>query len=149
MNDQEIEETQEIDELDTDSGETETDDTIQEEDDNNTSAKKNNSNFKALYRSNKENKALLAQQAELLAEKEEELNQWREFNPEIVEELDSKKDISSIKEEMFTIKNPDAEPHLKDIRKTMLEYNMDINKAWKFVKMDIPEESKSKTDFNI
>jgi hypothetical protein len=151
MTNQEIEETQEIDEEVTTSGNTEIDTNEDGEDDNNEAStkKSNNSNFKALYKSNKENKALLAEQAEQLAEAEEELRQWRELNPETVEELSSKKDIDSMKEEIFTTKNPEAEPHLKEIRKTMLEYNMDLKTAWKFVQMDMPEESKTKKDFSI
>lgn len=31
----------------------------------------------------------------------------------------------------------------------MKEYNVDRDKAWKIVKVDIPTESKSKTDFNL
>lgn len=129
----------------------ETDTNDEGEDNNNdTSTKKsNNSNFKALYKSNKEKEKLLAERENELREAQEELEEWRKLNPETVEDLNSKKDIDSIKEEMFTVKNPDAEPHMKDIRKTMDTYNMDLKTAWKFVKMDIPEESKSKQDFNI
>jgi len=129
------------------------DETINEEgeDYNNESStkKSNQSNFKALYKSNKEKERLLAEKEDELLNAQEELKQWRELNPDTVEELDSKKDISSVKEEIFTIKNPDAEPYIKDIQKTMKQYNMDINTARKFVKMDIPQESKSKNEFSI
>ena len=128
--------------------ETDNEDTGEEEN-NETSAKKNNSNFKALYKSNKEKEALIAERDAELAKARKELEEWRNLNPETAEELNSKKDIDSVKEEIFVLKNTDAEPYLKDIRKTMSEYGMDINTAWKFVKMDIPEESKTKQDFNI
>jgi len=31
----------------------------------------------------------------------------------------------------------------------MLKHNMDIKEAWKFVKMDIPEESKTTQEFSV
>jgi multidrug resistance efflux pump len=143
-------ENQEIDEEVIDSANGENDNEISGEEENNeSSAKKNNSNFKALYKSNKEKEALLSQREQELAEAQEELRQWRELNPETVQDLNSKKDIDSMKEEIFTTKNPEAEPHMDEIRKTMLSYNMDLKTAWKFVKMDIPQESSSKKDFNI
>lgn len=120
-----------------------------EEENNETSAKKNNSNFKALYKSNKEKEKLLAERESELEQARAELEEWRNLNPETAEELGSKKDINSIKEELFTTKNPDAEPYIDNIRKTMSKYGMDIKEAWKFVKMDIPEESKTKNDFSI
>lgn len=120
-----------------------------EENNNETSAKKNNSNFKALYKSNKEKEALLAQKDDELEQVKAELEEWRRLNPDTAEDLGSKKDIDSMKEEIFTTKYPDAEPHLKEIRKTMLKYSMDLKEAWKFVKIDIPEESKTKNDFSI
>lgn len=140
-----------LDEEVTASVEDETDNNDSGEDDNNDAStkKSNQSNFKALYKSNKEKEALLSQREQELAEAQEELRQWRELNPETAEEFGSKKDISSVKEEIFTIKNPEAEPHLEAIRKAMSTHNMDLNTAWKFVKMDIPQESKSKQDFNI
>lgn len=142
-------ENQEIDEeINSDLG-VENDENESGEEENKTSAKKNNSNFKALYKSNKEKETLLAERESELEEAREELKQWRELNPDTVEDLNSKKDIDSMKEEIFTTKNPDAEPHLKEIRKTMLDYNMDLKTAWKFVKMDMPEESKSNSEFNI
>lgn len=116
---------------------------------NESSAKKNNSNFKALYKSNKEKEQLLAEKNSELEKVRAELDEWRNLNPDTVEELDSKKDISSVKEEIFSMKNPEAETHMTDIRKTMSEYGMDINKAWKFVKMDIPEESKTTKEFSV
>ena len=151
MNNQEIEETQDIDELVTDSANSEIETNESGEDDNNEAStkKSNNSNFKALYKSNKEKEALLAQREQELSEAQEELQQWRELNPDTVEDLSSKKDIDSMKEEIFTTKTPEAEPHLKEIRETMKEYSMDLKTAWKFVKMDLPEESKTKTDFNV
>jgi len=120
-----------------------------EEDNNKTSAKKNNSNFKALYKSNKEKEQQLAEANEKLAEREAELEEWRNLNPDTVEDLSSKKDIASMKEDIFVWNNSDAEPHLKEIRKTMLDHNMDLKKAWKFVKMDIPVESKTTKEFSV
>ena len=121
-----------------------------EDDNNDTSAKKSNqSNFKALYKSNKEKEALLAQKEQELKEAREELEQWRELNPETVEDLKANNDISSVKEEIFVLKNKEAEPHIAKIREAQTKYNMDIDTAWKFVKMDIPQESKSSQDFSV
>ena len=144
-------ENQEIDEEVTAStSDSETDNEESGEGDNNKpSAKKNNSNFKALYKSNKEKEQLLAERDTELAEARTELDEWRNLNPDTVEDLNSKKDITSIKEELFTTKNPEAEDHLTNIRKTMLKHNMDIKEAWKFVKMDIPEESKTTKEFSV
>jgi len=125
--------------------------TGEDDDDNptNNSQDKNKSNFKALYKSNKEKERLITEQTQRLEQLEEELSQWRELNPEVVETLNSKEDINSVKEEIFTIKNPEAAEHIDDIRKAMKNYNMDINTAWKFVKIDIPQESKTKNDFSV
>lgn len=120
------------------------------QDENNESwANKSKSNFKALYKSNKEKERLLAQKDEELANALQELQQWRELNADTAKDLDKSKDVDSIKEEIFTLKNPEAEPFLKQIREAMNAHNMDYAKAWKFVKMDIPQESVTKKDFNI
>lgn len=117
--------------------------------DNDSEAKKSTSNFKALYKSNKEKEKIIAQKDDELARAQEELKQWRELNADTAKEIDKSKDVDSIKEEVFTLKNPDAEPYLKDIRETMSKYGMDYKDAWKFVKSDIPAESRSKKDFDV
>ena len=116
--------------------------------------KKNTSNFKALYKKAQELERENASKDEKLAILEAELEEWRNLNPEVQETLQSKKDLASMQEQIFFVKNPDAEPYAKDINKTMKEYNLPnspewISKAWKLVKSEIPEESKTKTDFNI
>lgn len=116
--------------------------------DNDSESKKSTSNFKALYKSNKEKEKIIAQKEEELSSALEELKQWRELNADTAKELDKSKDVDSVKEEIFTLKNPDAEPYLKDIRATMSKYGMDYKDAWKFVKSDIPAESRSKKDFD-
>ena len=142
---------QEIDEqyLDGSIWEDETGNNSAQEDDNESWTNKNTSNFKALYKSKKELEVQLAIEREEREQERLELKQWRELNADTAKEIDSNKDYSSLKEEMFTLKNPEAEPHLKLIKEAMWEYNMDFAKAWKFVKIDLPVESISKTDFNI
>ena len=120
-----------------------------EEENNETSAKKNNSNFKALYKSNKEKEQLLAERESELEQARAELEEWRNLNPDTVQDLDSIKRIEKMETDNFKRDNPGAEPHLKLIRETMLLHSMDMEKAWKFVKIDIPEESRTKTDFSI
>lgn len=117
-------------------------------DDNESESKKSTSNFKALYKSNKEKEKMIAQKDEELSSALEELKQWRELNAGTANEIDKSKDVDSIKEEVFTLKNPDAEPYIKEIRATMSKYGMSHNDAWKFVKSDIPAESRSKKDFD-
>lgn len=115
---------------------------------------KNTSNFKALYKAKKELESELASKDDELARTKAELEEWRKLNPEISENFKEKKDLSSMQEELFYVKNPDAENYAKQIQKTIKEYNLPNNKdwykkAWNLVKSEIPEESKTKTDFNI
>lgn len=149
--------TEEVIELDNDSAEnSETIDNEAQDDNNESWTNKNKSNFKALYKSKKDTERLLTLEQEektrILAEKEAletEVNQWRELNAWVANEIDKSKDLDSIKEDMFILKNPEAETHLKEVRDAMKKYSMSYNEAWKFVKIDIPAESISKTDFNI
>lgn len=143
---------QETDELEQDSSvddETVTEESESEENNDSDTKKSNSSNFKALSKSKRELERKLATKDEELARAQEELRQWRELNTDTAKDLDKAKDVDSIKEEIFTLKNPDAEPYLKEIRATMVEFNTDYAKAWKFVKSDIPAESKSKRDFEL
>ena len=142
-------ENQEIDEWATDSI---VDDEIVEtgeEEKETTPNKKNKSNFNSLYKKTKELEKLLESRDEELATKTAELREWEELNPELEEDNKSNKEVDNLKISIFTIKNPDSEPHLKEIKKVMKEYNIDISKAWKLVKIDLPEESKTTTDFDI
>lgn len=149
--------TEEVIELDNDSVENnETIDTEAQDDNNESWTNKNKSNFKALYKSNKEKERLLTleqeEKARILAEKEAlelEVKQWRELNAWTANEIDKSKEIDSVKEDIFILKNPEAEKYLKEVRDTCKKYNMTYNEAWKFVKVDIPTESLTKTDFNI
>tara|TARA_R110000868_G_scaffold130901_1_gene340820 strand:+ start:4682 stop:4972 length:291 start_codon:yes stop_codon:yes gene_type:complete len=86
---------------------------------------------------------------EELANLKASLKEWEELNPEIEDEKKSNREVDSLKVSIFTLKNPESEPHLKEIQSVMREYNIDISKAWKLVKVDLPEESTTTTDFNI
>ncbi len=60
---------------------------VLEEDDDNTSShesKKNESNFKGLYKSNKEKEKALAEKDAVIAQQARELKEWRDLNPEYV-----------------------------------------------------------------
>lgn len=111
--------------------------------------KKNNSNFKALYKKTKELETQLSERDQKLADALAELEEWRNLNPELSEDLKSNKKVSTLEQDIFVLKNPDAEPHLKAIKETMEEYNCDFKKAWKLVKVDLPEESKTTKEFSI
>lgn len=141
-------ENQEIDELSNDSVE---DETLEngEEGEEQTPDKKNKSNFKNLYKKTKELESTLSEKDKELAEAKAELEEWKKLNPELEEEKQNNKKSESMELKIFWLENPEAKPHLEEIRNTMKEYGVDYEKAWKLVKVDLPEESKTKTDFNI
>jgi hypothetical protein len=114
-----------------------------------TSSKKSNSNFKALYKAKKELETQLSDKDQKLADALAELEEWRNLNPEYSEDLKSNKKVSTLEQDIFVLKNPDAEPHIKAIKETMDEYNCDFKKAWKLVKVDLPEESKTTKEFSL
>ena len=147
MEDQEFEETQWTDELSDDSTTSE----ISEEGNGEETApnKKNKSNFNNLYKKAKELENSLTAKDEELANAKAELEEWRNLNPEIEGENQKSKEVDSLKLSIELLKTPDAEPHLKEVQKTMKEYGCDFKKAWKLVKMDLPEESKTTTEFSI
>lgn len=119
------------------------------EEEETTPGKKNKSNFNNLYKKAKELESSLTEKDRLLAEQSEELEALRNSDPDAVEEMKKGKEVDDLKLSLFTLKNPDAEPHMQAIKDTMKEYGISDTKAWKLVKMDLPTESKSKNDFNI
>lgn len=140
----------ELEELDLDNGSV-NDETENEAEDHETSEeqsdkKKNKSNWKELYK-----KAKLADK--LREEKEQleaELEEWRNTNPEILEEKQKSSDMEEIKDEVFLSKNPDAEEYMDEVKKTMRKFSGISRKdAWEFVKMKLPKESRSKSDFSL
>lgn len=121
-----------------------------EEDDDNTSSqetKKNESNFKALYKSNKEKEKALAEKEALIAQQARELEEWRNLNPDYQPQGEDKTAKMEVK--IFGLENPDAKEHLDSVRATALEYGLPLEKAWKIVKADLPIESKSVNDFDF
>lgn len=121
---------------------------VEEDTDNISSQKsKNESNFKALYKSNKEKEKELAKERAEKAEMARELEQWRNLNPEYVPTVSNKQDELEIK--VFKLENPESKEHLETIKKTALEYNIPFDKAWKIVKAELPEKSKSIDDFDF
>lgn len=139
---------QETDELSNDSV---NDEILEEgnEEEETTPNKKNKSNFNSLYKKAKELESSLSEKDRLIAEKEAELEEWRKLNPSIEEWKQNNKKSENLELKIFWLENPDAKPYLEDIKNIMKEYNISSEKAWKLVKIDLPEESKSKTDFNI
>lgn len=145
---QEVEETQKIDESSTDSTNSETVEKGNEEEET-TPNKKNKSNFNSLYKKAMKLETSLTARDKELADAKAELEEWRNLNPEQEEENQSNKEVDSLKLSIDLLKTPEAEPHLKEVQATMKEYGCNFNKAWKLVKVDLPEESKSTTEFNI
>lgn len=141
---------QEIDEWTTDSiWEDEIVETGEDGEETTPNKNKNKSNFNSLYKKTKELESLNSSKDEELANLKASLKEWEELNPEIEDEKKSNREVDSLKVSIFTLKNPESEPHLKEIQSVMREYNIDISKAWKLVKVDLPEESTTTTDFNI
>lgn len=110
---------------------------------------KNKSNFKELHKKTKVQEKALLEKEERLASLEAELTEWRNLNPELADILKANKEISDINEKIFVLENAEAKPHLKEIKQTMKEFNVWYEKAWKLVKVDLPEESITKKDFSI
>lgn len=148
MDNQEIEETQGTDEQDTGSTKSETV-TEGKEGEETTPDKKNKSNFNSLYKKTKELEALNASKDKELADANAELKEWRELNPEEDGEFKANKNSEALELKVFWLENPDAKPHLEAIKETMKEYGITEAKAWKLVKIDLPEESKTTTEFSV
>jgi len=146
---QEIEETQEIDEYTDDSIVTDEISEEGEEEETTPNKKKNKSNFNSLYKKTKELETSLTDKEKELEAANAELEEWRNLNPDVEEERQENKKVSNLELSIFALKNPEAEPHLEAIKETMKEYSCNEAKAWKLVKVDLPEESKTTTDFNV
>lgn len=113
---------------------------------------RNKSNFKKLSESLKSERAEKARLAQEKAELEEELNAWRSENPELVTQSLSKKSWSVDKWELalFLVTNPDAKEYLEEVKEYMADMkNPDLEKAWKYVKPTIAKESETTRDFEI
>jgi hypothetical protein len=112
----------------------------------------NKSNFKKLSDSLKTERAEKARISQEKAELEEELNAWRSENPDLVKSTLSKKSDGIDKWDLalFLVQNPDAKNHLDEVKEYLAEMkNPDLEKAWKYVKPTISQESVSKDDFSI
>ena len=123
---------------------------IEEDDDNTSSQKsKNESNFKALYKSNKEKEKALAEKDALIARQSRELEAWQSENPEIVRDSFSNDKQSQMEAKIFGLENPESKEHLANVQATALEYGLPLDKAWKIVKAELPIESKSTSEFDF
>ena len=123
---------------------------IEWEDDNTSQQEsKNESNFKKLYKSNKEKEKALA---EALAEKAElarELKEWRELNPDIAWEKSSSKSNEALELKVFGLENPEAKEHLSKVKEASNLYWLPFEKAWTLVKAELPKPSESTSDFDL
>ena len=111
--------------------------------------KKNKSNFNSLYKKTKELETALTWKDKELANALAELKEWQDLNPEEDQEIKTNKKSEGLELKVFWLENPDAKPHLEAIKETMQEYGCSEAKAWKLVKVDLPVESKTTTDFNV
>lgn len=125
-----------------------------ESDENTTPEQKNKSNWKKMAEKLKTLEKTLADER---AEKEE-LKKWAnslyenpEDQPFTKKEATQERQLNESLDDVVTFyqKNPDALEHKDLIIQAMNDFKCDRNKAWKFVKSDIPEESKTKKDFEI
>lgn len=120
-------------------------------DDDNTSQQesKNESNFKKLYKSNKEKEKALAEKEALIAEQARELKEWRELNPDIAWEKSSNKGTEVLIEKVFILENKDAAEHINLVRAKANQYWMPLEEAWDLVKAKLPKPSESTSDFDL
>lgn len=117
-----------------------------------TPERKNKSNFKAL---SKKAKMLEAE----LEEKNREIEAIKEWANSLYDETEKPFTKKEAQEEktasetlddvvLFYTDNPEAREHKDAILEAMRTYKIDREKAWKFVKADIPQESKTKREFS-
>lgn len=131
-----------------DDGSTET--FIEEGDDNTPSQEsKNESNFKKLYKSNKEKEKALAEKEAIIAKQARELEAWKSENPELVSAQYGNKKQEEMEIKIFGLENPEAKSHIETVQATALEYGLPLDKAWKLVKADLPTESKTTSEFDF
>lgn len=130
---------------------------VEEGDDNTTSQKtKNESNFKALYKSNKEKERdLLEKEKKMeemglrMKEQAKELEEWRWLNPDVVASSREVKKLEEIESKLFVIDNPNSKAHINQVKETASQFNVPLEMAWKIVKADLPSESKTSDDFDL
>lgn len=123
-------------------------------DDDTQSEQKNKSNWKKMSEKLKATeRALLNKDKEL-----EELKNWanslydeEDQKPFTKKEATQEKQSNESLDDVVTFyqKYPEALEYKDEILDAMKEFWCDRNKAWKFVKSDIPETSKTKKDFNL
>lgn len=101
--------------------------------------------FKELHRKAKQAEALEKE----LQEAREELEQWRSENPEIVKGYLEKKEGTTLEKRVFLIENPEAKEHFEQVEARAKKYNMPLDEAWEDIKLRLPTESRSKTDFSF
>lgn len=120
-------------------------------DDDNTSQQesKNESNFKKLYKSNKEKEKALAEKEALIAEQARELREWRDLNPDIAQEKSSNKGTEELIQKVFLLENKEAKEHLSLIKAKANQYWMPLEEAWDLVKAKLPTPSESTSDFDL
>ncbi len=110
---------------------------------------KNKSNFKKI---SSENKRLRQENAELLKLKEwaNSLYDNEDEKPFRKEEVEKEALNNETLDDVVTFyqKNAEALEYKDEILQTMQEYGIDRTRAWKLVKSDIPEESKTKRLFS-
>lgn len=125
-----------------------------ESDENTTPEQKNKSNWKKMAEKLKTLEKTLADER---AEKEE-LKKWAnslyenpEDQPFTKKEATQQIQLNESLDDVVTFyqKNPEALEHKDLIIQAMNDFKCDRNKAWKFVKSDMPEESKTKKDFDL
>jgi hypothetical protein len=90
-----------LDELSNDSIEDETLEEGNEEEETTPNKNKNKSNFNNLYKKAKELESSLSERDRLLAEKEAELEEWRNLNPEVDREIKTNKNSEALALKVF------------------------------------------------
>lgn len=114
---------------------------------------KNKSNFKKLAQAKKElEKELREKDREIEALKEwaNSLYDETQEKPFSKKEAQEEKQTNESLDDVFVFynKNPEAMDFKDEILEAMRDYKCDRNKAWKIVRADLPEESRTKKEFS-
>lgn len=147
--------------LDSSESNIETDSQNEIDSDDNTSDdnKKNSSNWKKMNEVKKElerelkaernEKSKLEQELQLLKDWANSLYEDETKKPFTKQEEKKLDDATAkLEQKIFLLENKEAKEHIDLINSAREKYNMDFDEAWTLVKAKLPEESKSKKDFD-
>lgn len=129
--------------------------------DNTDVERKNTSNWKKLSETKKQLERELRGKDEELSVYKAELQKVQEWANSLYEDPEKRPFVKKeekpqeddkfarLEEKLFLSENKEAKEHLDDIHAAVKKYGMDFETAWTFVKSTIPQESRTKKDFDV